>query len=284
MVQPDDQSDRGFFLSHIHLYLSEELSAENGLRFRRILEDPNYMAQFEAFGQKKGILQLRLQGISLNEEERTALQHKIADTNTDRSFEKARISEIEHSEKSIDFLRRASFLLIGAGLLWGIYHLLAPKVDKNHFDPLNALSWEALAMEEDQDGERLYFPSSDSVEISKYLAESRDLHFTPGILSPEPTAWIPVGGSVFDYDIRKIAVVQYKNPEDQASLFYFTLPGQLSKLPASTKSIQGRLRYQPYASDQLNIIAWQKNKDTLALLMGRVSIPNLAKIAANGSG
>lgn len=185
------------------------------------------------------------------------------------------------AQSRTNLLRRVSLILAAALALGLFYYSFTPKARPSLQNPLDALAYEAMAMLTDTQGERLHLPSEDSAEIERYFQLNRSLDFSPRQLTPLPPGWKPVGAALLDYDVAKIAAVQYRRDHSKKpeALFLFTLAGNLQDLPAATPVSLGELHYQPYASDRLNMIAWQASPTTLAVLIGHASISTLASLA-----
>ncbi|MCB9229430.1 MAG: hypothetical protein H6618_07450 [Deltaproteobacteria bacterium] len=283
MPRTSHVSDQEFIMSCLHRYLNGDMASDESQRFHALMQQSAYSKSVKDYQEKTGLLQLKFQDIRLNEAERISIQNKISDADTIMTLEKVRISELSSEVKASDLYRKAILLTIIAVVVWGGYTLLKPQSSGIMFDPLNALTYEALAMEEDSSGERLYMPSSDPDEIIHYLKSTPGLNFSPGILAPSPIGWSIEGSSVIDYEILKISVVQYKSEQRHERMFFFNLPGNLKDLPESRQGTSGTFHYQPYASDKINLIAWQHKAETLAVLIGHQSIQDLVKIAESSS-
>ena len=201
----------------------------------------------------------------------------------DKELEESKISELETSVAQSNFFRKIIFFVIFVSCLVGMFKFFAPQKEAKLNDPLNALSYEALAMEEDQSGERLYLPSVEKLEIDQYFANTPNLKFVPRSLNKIDPSWKPEGASIIDYEVAKIAVVQYGQKAQGAKLFFFTLFGKLKDVENAEEGDESGLKYQPYASDQMNMVVWQDSPSTLAVLVGRLSVKDLAKIARLGT-
>lgn len=201
----------------------------------------------------------------------------------DKELEESKINELEIDVAQTNLVRKLIFFFIIFCMVFGLYYLFTPQTEEKLTDPLNALSYESLAMEEDQSGERLYLPSQDKLEIDQYFENTPDLDFKPRSLVQVGQDWTPEGASIIDYEVAKIAVVQYAKQPQNAKIFFFTLFGSLKDLENTEEGDEQGFSYRPYASDQLNMVVWQDSPSTLAVLVGRLSIKELAKIAKLGS-
>ena len=154
------------------------------------------------------------------------------------------------------------------------------RTKERKFRPLEYLGYEALAMEEDAQ-ERLNLPSHDPVEVRQYLESYPGLEFKAQMLAAVPAGWQIDGATVIDYEVAKVAAVMYERGGAKAkeSFFFFSFAGELSDLPASEPGNMRGLIFQTYASNELNLVAWQVAPGVVALLVGRRSAPELAEIA-----
>lgn len=193
------------------------------------------------------------------------------------------VDEEEYSEGKIVFIRKIVFFSIIILSLYSVYYVFTPSAKKTLQDPLNTLSYEAIAMEEDKTGERISLPSNSASDIQQYYDSSLGLDFSPRFLNPIPKNWKIEGASIIDYEIAKIAVTQFENINDAQNLFHFTFQGQIDTLPESEQGNKDGLIYQAYASDQINVIAWQDSPRTISLLVGHISVLELADIAKFGT-
>ena len=139
-----------------------------------------------------------------------------------------------------------------------------------------------MAFDEDSEG-RLDLPSTELNEVSEYLSAYPGLDYKPLVMKPIGKGWEPEGATVIDYEISKVAVVKYRNSESKDTLYHYTFAGELKDLPKSDPGNYRGLIFQTYASDQLNIIAWQQEPGMLCFLVGRRSAPELANLARTGT-
>jgi hypothetical protein len=277
---PSELSDQDFFHSYLAEYLDGELSPELSARFERLLQAPGQPQVPVHFQAMRGRLQLGLQSYYLKEGELQALRALVQDPAVTATKENIKIDQLGRKELVSSIVRRLVLTALGAAVIGLILWKFAP--DNNpEFKPLEYLGYEALAMEEDPEG-RLDLPSSDLREIHDYLAAYPGLEFEPRLLKDFDHGWEPDGATVIDYEIAKVAAVQYHNKELGEKLVHFSFPGQLSELPKAEPGNMKGLVYQTYSSDQLNLIAWQHGPDVVSLLVGRRGAPELAELALLG--
>lgn len=150
------------------------------------------------------------------------------------------------------------------------------------FEALEYLGYESLALDEEPEG-RLDLPSQELEEISQYLGAYPNLDFKPLVMKPIGKGWDPEGATVIDYEVAKVAVVKYRNTELKENIYHYSFAGELKTLPKSEPGNYRGLVFQTYASDQLNIIAWQQESGMICFLVGRRSAPELANLARTGT-
>jgi len=196
--------------------------------------------------------------------------------------EEKTITQISAEEKRNRLLRWMLFLVAIVGFIVINYGLFRPK-PKPVFDALNSLAHEAILYEEKAGTEDspIHYPSHNLLELMKFLGENPALGFVPEILDLSQGGWQPEGASVIDYEVSKIAVVQFYHPPQQTHLFQFVFPGKLSDLPKAEAGTAGSLTYQGYGSKEMHLVAWEVH-DHLSFLVGRVSVAELAEIASHG--
>jgi hypothetical protein len=279
---PSELSEQDFMHSYLAEYLDGDLSPELRARFEKTLQSPGQTLVPEHFQAMRGRLQLGLQSYYLKEGEIQALRALVQDPAVTATKENLKIDQLGRKVIINTIMRRAVLIGIAAALIGLIIWRLAPEPEQT-FKPLEYLGYEALAMEEDPEG-RLDLPSSDPKEISDYLYAYPGLDFKPRILKDFDKGWKLDGGTVIDYEIARVATVQYSNKKLNEQLIHFSYKGQLSDLPKSEAASFKGLVYQTYSSDQLNLIAWQHGEDVVSLLVGRRGALELAEIAVLGGG
>lgn len=270
--------DNEFFYAHLSEYIDGELTAENNVVFEKIISEQGYLDLIEQFRQAKGDLQIKLQSIQLSSREMAALREIVQPREIGESLENNDIDTVERIGFVSRVVRTFIFIAIFVGIGWGGYLYFAPP-PKAKFNSLEALTYEALVLDEDSSGGRLTFPSDNLDEILKFFTDSKRLDFAPSVLvAAERLGWKPVGATIIDYDVAKIATTQFRNNEND-HLFHFVFNEELKVLPQAEQVTDGQLVYQAYASTELNLIAWQyPNEGPLGFLVGRLSAPELAKI------
>lgn len=259
-------------------YLDGDLTAAQVKRYEAELKGENLPERFQT---ARGRLQMSLQSYFLKEGELAELRAYVQDPSVTATIENVQIEQIGRREVVSTLLRRLALVAIAALIIGGVVWKFGRTHDQA-FKPLEYLGYEALAMEEDP-GERLNLPTQDLKEIRQYLATYPGLDFKPKVLKALPPVWGPDGATVIDYEIAKVAVVQYGNTTSKEKLFHFSYAGELSDLPKAEPGNMRGLIFQTYASDELNLIAWQSAPGVVSLLVGRRSAPELAELAVIGS-
>jgi hypothetical protein len=276
-----DLADRDYAWAYLPEFLDGDLSGADSARVEKLLAEQS-KDKGEKFQAARGKLQLALQSYWLREDEIQRLHALIEDPEIRQTREIQRIEAGERREQRGTMLRRVILTIIAASIIFGVFWILTPR-SVQKFDALEYLGYEALMMDEDPEG-RLDLPSQDMSEIALYLENYPNLEFKPVVLRNVPGSWEPAGGHVIDYEIAKVAVVKYYNPELKDTLYHFSFAGRMKDLPKAVLGKEKNFEYQTYASDQFNIVAWQASDDVLCFLVGRRSAPEMASFARLGSG
>jgi hypothetical protein len=279
---PSELSGQDFLGSFLAEYLDGELAKPLVAKFEDALKSPGAKDMPEHFQAMRGRLQLAMQSYYLKEGELAELRSLVQDPSVKATQENVRIEQIGRKELVGTLLRRLGLVAVAVGAAAFLVWKFGP-VREQRFKPLEYLGYEALALEEDTEG-RLNLPSHDLGEIRQYLSAYPGLDFKPRVLKSVPAPWKPDGATVIDYEIAKVAVVMYESDPGKERLFHFSYAGELSDLPPAEPGNMRGLIFQTYASDELNLIAWQSAPGVVSLLVGRRSAPELAEIAVAGSG
>ena len=278
---PSELSTPDFLHSYLAEYLDGELPRPLVPKFEEALKTPEGQEASGKFQAMRGRLQLSLQSYYMKETELQELRSFVQDPSVKATVENVKIEQLGRGMMMSTLVRRvamATVAVAAVGYLW--WQFGASKEQK--FKPLEYLGYEALALEEDQQ-ERLNLPSHDGKEVHQYLSSYPGLDFKPRMLKRIAEPWQVDGATIIDYEIAKVAVVMYENTRNHEKLFHFSYAGQLSDLPPAEPGNMRGLIFQTYASDELNLIAWQSSQDVVSLLVGRRSAPELAEIAVAGS-
>jgi len=273
---PSTISDEDFVLSYLSEHLDGDLPDEIKPRFEEMLKQPGQEEIPEHFQKMRGRMQLALQSCYLKEEEKSELHALLQDPAEMERQEAAQAEAIARSESQAFFLRKSilgSLLAIFVGFL---AYIFVPD-NSVEFKPLEYLGYEAVAMQEDPDG-RLELATKKIEDIGQYLASYPGLGFKARVLKPF-SGWTPEGTTVADYEIAKVAVVQYGKSNSGEKLFHFNYKGNLGDLPKSDPGNLRGLVYQAYANDDVNIIAWQHTDNMVSFMVGRLGAVELAEIA-----
>lgn len=273
-------SDQDFFHSHLAEFLDGELPAAAAAHFEELRRRSGHEQVPEHFQSLRGRLQVALQSFYLKENELAALRALVQDPTAQATEEAAKIESLGRGEFLGTLIRRVALVAIAGAIIGFAVWYFAPRREQT-FKALDYVGYEAMAMEEDK--ERLALPSDDLKEIRQYLGNYPGLDFKPRVLKTMPPEWRPEGATVIDYEIAKVACVQYVNSENKEKLFHFTYDGNLTDLPKAEQGNMRGLIYQTYASSELNIIAFEADRGVVSLLVGHRSAPELAEIALNGT-
>lgn len=279
---PSELSNQDFLYSFLAEYQDGDLPAELLAKYETELKahaDVGTAAvQFQAM---RGRLQLAMQSYYLKEDELTALHALVQDPSAAATEEAVKIERLGRGVAISTLLRRVTLGAIAVGAAGFVYWKVNGGKEQK-FKPLDYLGYEAAAMEEDAQ-QRLNLPTHDPREILQYLNTYPGLDFKPRMLHSVPAPWQADGATVIDYEIAKVVVVMYENPSTRDKLFHFSWAGELSDLPKAEAGNMRGLVYQTYATNELNLVAWQISPGVVSLLVGRRSAPELAEIAVTGS-
>jgi hypothetical protein len=270
-----DLSARELYLAYVTDYL-------DGTVPRDVADEVNKFADgHKDLGKKyqhaRGKLQLALQSVYLNEDETLEIRRMISNQQDRLSMDEVRISLIERSEFWANFRRQAGFAVMAfAAVLIAVY-VASPK-ERESFDPLQALAYEALSYESDPNG-GLDYPATEPEELREYFNNNPRFNVKPVTFRVHPQGWRLVGASVIDYDVAVIGVVEYKNDALNEHLFHFSYEGSLDDLMNSEEGDVDGFKYRAYASDKVNLIAWQQAEGLVSFLVGHRSAVELAKMA-----
>ena len=150
------------------------------------------------------------------------------------------------------------------------------------FDPIEALPFEAMMMEEDEHLESLDLVSSNFNEVEGFLKTHGAYEFTPVLLHPAETAWNLQGAAVLDYGLSKIILTRFENVEHTEALFFFAFSGQIEDLSGGQRVVSGPLSYQSFKAENMQLIAWQYDARTVGILVGHEKPSDLVKIISEG--
>lgn len=280
--QARELKDQDFVYSYLTEYLDDQLPDDQRARYDKALIDQNLSSLPTDFGIHRGQLQIALQKLYLDEAQIHQLHTLVEDDAARANHEAHNIEDMSRFELMGRSLRAAVLLTLLAIVLGASYWFLAPP-KKAAFAPLDTLMYESLVMIEEPIV-RLDFPTDKVDELRDYFVRYPDLGFrVRNFVSPGQN-WGLVGGSVIDYEVAKIVAAQFRHSSNQDDLFVYLFEGQLRDLPYAQAGNHQGLVYQAYASDRLNIIAWQVSKDILGMVFGFRGAEELASIAQTSIG
>ncbi len=266
-------------LPYLHEWVNQDSSSQGPSQiYTQVKDQPEFQFILDQYKQSLGQLQLALQSFYLSNKQKQTLKSFIRDDQTRATFELMDIQSVEKEEVWSGVMRRLFFVLFTVGVLWFAYTEFAPQ-KKPAFKALDYITYEALAMEDDPTG-RISLPTKDMNEIHNFLAQAKNLGFTPKVLNFSSLGWEPVGVSVLDYETTIVAVVQYRNTSNQENMFYFAYQGKLNDLPNSKAFQISNQSFHAYATDKLNVIAFEQESNTVSFLVGHKSVQELAETTA----
>lgn len=256
-------------------YLDGDMTEAHSQKYEPLLQaDAPQLAK--RFAEAKGQLQMVLQKFFLAEDTRNLVLGSGISDKKRRQFEAQQIDEAGSLESKGRLLR--GLILVGLMAIFaiGTYSMLRP-APKSSFDPLTALSYEAVMMEEEGTG-RLEFLTSSIDDVNEFLADANSIGFQVPKIHALPAPWTLDGATIIDYDTDKIATIQYQHP-DLGKMFIFYYKGSLQDLPTSSGAHVRDVYYQSYGNDQMNVIAYHPQADIVGMVVGRESAAKLAELA-----
>ena len=231
------------------------------------------------FRLRRGQLQLAVQSFHMTPAHIEKLKIMVASPEIRHTQEAQKIEEISSYEARRRFLRQMAFAGAFLAIVFTVVYKSAPR--KPNLNTLEVLGYESIALIEDGK-DRLDLPTDSFDEVKEYLASYPELGFKPKVLTSKSTGLNIEGASVLDYDPTKVSVVVYSDPIRHDRILHFTLPGETSELPkAEPGNFQG-LIYQTYASDVMNMIAWNPAPGILAIAAGSRGATELADFVRRG--
>ncbi len=270
-------TDEERIYSQLSEYLEDELSPADRAAFDEFVKGKKLDSLTTDYGIARGKLQIEAQRLFLDEARLHSIHQLVEDDAARANHEAQDIDAFSKTEVRNQAVRFTLLLLVlGAAVVFGIKFFSAEK--KAPFKALDSLIYEAIVMSEDAE-ERLDFPTDSMADLNNYFKRYPDLGFTPKVLQGPGQGWELNGATVIDYEVAKILAVKMKATSSDEHLYLFLFEGALSSLPPSTPGNHQGLMYQAYASDKLNVIAWQASPEMTGMMIGYRGAKDLAEIA-----
>jgi hypothetical protein len=273
------EKDEDLFYGHLSDYLDDTLPSDVANRYSKLLEIETYKAALEKYSSNRGKLQVKVRPLALNEDEYLKIRENIQDNAARQSIEAVRINQIDRSQKVAKLRRSLVITAIILGFFYSVYAILTPE-KKARFDALQYLGYEALTMAQHPEG-RIDLPSNSLSDVQDYFNSSPVFDHKPQILRPA-AGWKIDGASIIDYELVKVAVVQYTDGKSGEKLFQFAYVGQLTDLPRAEPGDFMGIKYHAYTSDRINLIAWQQSEQVVSFLASRMAAETMAQFVKQG--
>lgn len=270
-------SDEQFIFAYVLDHAAEELTETDMARYDAIAKKDTQKELLESYHTSLGQLQLQMQGYYVGGEQLTELHDLIETPDLRKTHELQQIEKMGRQEFYANIRRRLVLVLFILGLGYFGYGYVKP-AEIPAFSPLELVTYEAVAMMEEP-MQRLALTTNDDLEIKEYLSNDPQIKFDPVNLNPGSSEWIAQGASIIDYDTLHMAVTEYHLSAGNETVFLFQAEGNLKSLPAAEPGNFDGLIYQAYESEFFNVIAWNAPGDSIGYLVGRMSAPDLAKLA-----
>lgn len=272
-------SDVDFIHSHLGEYLDELLEKSQVDRFHLVLREHGLDDLPDRFKQSRGRFQMNFQTLSPSESLRHRLYELVEDDATRANNEAIEIEDLSRTQWLSHAGRLFLFFLVIGAVVFGAYRYLGPQ-SSTPFDALQALTYESDLIIENP-GDRLDFLTQSISEMNAYFAQVPELGFPVSqFIDTENPAWELIGASAIDYEVAKILVAAFKDKKTAEDLLIYTFAGRLGDFPPSDQGTLGEFSYQAYATDSLNIIAWQANEQTVAMAVGSHGPESMADFAS----
>ena len=262
-------------LKNIISYTNNSLSETEYSNYKSLLENEDNKAIFESYCDNKGKMQNAFVNIEINQSEKDEIRKQLLDNNQLMSVEKEEIRNLRKKEKN-----RLIFLTSIAVVFICVIVVLVFNSNKlsssNKLDILKSLSYESIDIIKKSEDSMLDFPSNNSKEIRSYFSLHKLDRFKVNFDDYNLQGLSLKGASVLNYNSRKIALLYYSDRMNSGGVFLYFLRGKLSDLPSSTNNKYRDITYRTYGSDNINLIAWQLDSNTLAVATGWMAIKDLA--------
>lgn len=273
-------ADIDFVHSHLGEYLDELLEKQQIERFHAALTEHGLDDLPDRFKLARGRFQLHFQTLSPSDSLRHRLYELVEDDATRANNESIEIEDLSRTQWLSYAGRLFVFIVVMGVLGFGAYRYLWPH-QSTPFDALQALTYESDLIIENP-GDRLDFLTQDTVEMNHYFTQVPELGFpTPQFADTSADGSLElVGASSINYEVAKVLVAAFRYKETGEDLLVYTFAGRLKDFPPSDLGTLGDFSYQAYATDSLNIIAWQANEKTVGMAVGRRGPDSMADLAA----
>ena len=214
---------------------------------------------------------------SLSDKEKKPLQSHSEQVEVKLLADAQQLTHYYEKAQKQFFFRRIFSAFFGFLVFLVIIIFLLP-IKPKPFDPIDALSYEILAVYEEGAQERLDVFSEDKFEILTFLSKNSDLGFVPHLLYQLPANWSFEGAAMLDYEIAQIAMLAYRDKKTSDRVFHFSLKGDLSHLAPSERGTAANVRYRVYFREHLNLLAWQSDKQTLSIIAAYLDVGSLKNL------
>lgn len=276
-------SDEVLLYSNISEYLDGNLDDTAKERVEELLAQAGSDKFKTKFADYKDHLQSSFMTHYLSEAQRMELTGKGVTVDARKLGEKTESKYLQKIEDRATFWRMGFIGFLAILAIGAAYTMFAKKTFVvDNFEPLDHLSWEARAFEDDPFA-RLDFPSESYEEVSDFLQSYPSLPFKPVVLDPKlmGKGFRLLGAAVIDYEPRKVTVVAYEDKLNDV-LLHFQFKGNMKNLPDSKRISTPELTYSMYTSDDHNVIVWEGENSTLSFFTGKDDPKKLASYAKSG--
>ena len=277
-ISSEGLDDKAFILAFADDYLGDQLSGTDRQRFDKLVADKSHAEVLDRYKEQHGELQVFLQGIRLNPGQMEDLWNIVQEPEARQTRELQKIDEVGRSEFFSDLRKRSLLIAVLAAAVFAVVYTFSSGQGEK-FEYLEYVRYEALAIDQlTEPFDDWDLADGNVLNILEFFKLDRGMKFTPSVLRTNGTTWQSVGGSILDYDTKKLAMIQYSSGIDR--FFYFSTAGTLSELPTSAPGTVGDITYQAYSSEYYNIVAFEPRPGTISFIVGRLGATEMAKLAA----
>ena len=267
------RNDSEFFFGFVAKYLDGHLEGESLRQFEALIKQDHFKSKLENFALRRGQLQNTLAQIHAPQKTLDAIRRLLQDDDTRQKTEMSQIDSLERNESRFDLLKKLALIAVAVALIASAVYFFKPTRPKD-FPILEYLAYETIALQEDNGRLNVRVKS---VSDFKDFIKSSPVVSNPPLIQDGSVK--PVGASLIDYDSRKVLAFFYS--ANSGSVVEFVTQGNLGLLPNAERAKSGNLSYSVYANDRVNFVAFEGGNDTLILIAGQMSAPDLIKLATS---
>lgn len=300
-------SDEQLFFANLRKISDGELAEPAQGKLKDLLAKDEYQELVAKYKASHGRLQNALEGQYLTEDQNLELRGLVQDMKELSAAEEDEIERLGFDYKMKKLVRN----LVIYGVIGFIAYALVSQVlpeKKVTFNPLETLTYETLAFEEDLgegESDRIDIATDSIGEVEEFLESYPNLG-AKELSFKTPRSWDLRGASVIDYEVTKIAAIVLtqdikgqtdeiveevevvgddgesrmktvsKKTASKDILVLYSFQSESNIFPTKESEKLGGVEYFAYESDKLNMIMWAKG-DVYNVVVGRLAPSDMAK-------